>query len=127
MESHQQLLDYWQTLNWPIVSCRSPNSAAPPTPGLDSVRRCFAAAFITQVATSSAQGRFQTLFDQKEVFVHPTSCLANQKQLDVIVFMDLALTTKQYMRTVLKIERDWIVEFQPHLQRAKMATPKTLQ
>ena len=63
------------------------------------------------------------------VYVHPSSSL-HQRQPEWVVYHELVLTTKEYMREVTLIEPRWLVELAPrffktadpnHISKAKRA------
>jgi len=108
-EVHKQLLDYWFSIDWEIESQANEDS-------LESIRKCFAASFISRTAISQPDGSYYTQLDHKRVFIHPASCLF-QKKAEIIIYNDLVLTTKEYMRDILTIEKDWFLELQPMMQK----------
>jgi len=117
MEIYQQLTEYWATLGWPIESC--PRDSTKSEISYDPLRKCFAASFITRAAVSQPNGTFRTLLDHKQVYIHPSSCLFQKKGLDCIIYNELVMTSKQYMRDVLQVDREWMMELQPEIQRAR--------
>lgn len=50
--------------------------------------------------------------DQQVVALHPSSCLDNKPQW--ALFQEFVLTSKNYIRTVLNVRGDWLVEMAPH-------------
>uniref|UniRef100_A0A8C3B2S3 RNA helicase n=1 Tax=Cyclopterus lumpus TaxID=8103 RepID=A0A8C3B2S3_CYCLU len=61
--------------------------------------------------TQAGQG-YRTLIDQQVVYIHPSSALFN-RQPEWVVYHELVLTTKEYMREVTTIDPRWLVEFSP--------------
>jgi HrpA-like RNA helicase len=53
------------------------------------------------------------LFFTQMVHVHPTSSLF-ERMSRWIVYHELVFTTKEYMRQVIEIESQWLLEVAPH-------------
>jgi len=115
MDVHQQLKDYWTSLGWDIVSC---SSKGEDNLSYDPVRKCFASAFFPRMAVLLPDGSFNTQFDKKKVHIHPSSCLF-QKKPEIVIYDELVMTTKQYMRNILKVDKEWYFELQPQFHKLK--------
>lgn len=50
--------------------------------------------------------------DNHTVFIHPTSALF-QKSPEWVVYHELVLTSKEYMRNITKIDPKWLVDVAP--------------
>ncbi|CAF0785958.1 unnamed protein product, partial [Didymodactylos carnosus] len=61
---------------------------------------------------------YKTVRHQQSVLIHPNSCLFEQIPRYVIYF-ELVLTTKEYMRQVIEIENQWLLEVAPHFYKTK--------
>merc|ERR1719419_2190849 len=68
--------------------------------------------FFSHAAKKDPQEGYRTLVDQQVVYIHPSSALFN-RQPDWVVYHELVLTTKEYMREVTAIDPKWLVEFAP--------------
>jgi len=99
-----QLVEYCGQLNIPIVSCGN---------DLAAVRRSFVTGFFTNAAVLQPDGDYKTVADNKVVSIHPSSVLFNKKP-PCILYNELILTKKQYLRNVMIIERDWLFELAAH-------------
>jgi ATP-dependent RNA helicase DHX8/PRP22 len=62
------------------------------------------------------QEGFKTLVDQQPVYIHPSSSLFN-RQPEWVVYHQLVLTSKEYMRECLAIDPKWLVELAPQFYR----------
>ncbi|BAM39126.1 DEAD-box family helicase [Theileria orientalis strain Shintoku] len=72
--------------------------------------------FFVNVAIRSSlknEKNFRTIKTKQLVEIHPQSSLFNQ-QAKYVVFNDLVLTTKQFMRQVSEIQSKWLMELAPH-------------
>ena len=50
------------------------------------------------------------------VRIHPSSMLVKDEPL-CVVYHELVLTTQEYMRNVIEVEPQWLVEIAPHFYR----------
>ena len=62
------------------------------------------------------QEGYKTLTEGQLVYIHPSSALFNHNP-DWIIYHELVLTTKEYMRNVIQIEAGWLVELAPKFFR----------
>ncbi len=58
------------------------------------------AGFFMHAARKDAQEGYKTIADGTPVFIHPSSALF-QRQPDWVIYHELVLTSKEYMREVL--------------------------
>eukprot|EP00887_Chlorella_sp_A99_P005299 scaffold1.g5299.t1 len=63
------------------------------------------------------QEGYKTVVEQQPVFIHPSSALF-QHQPQWVVYHELVLTTKEYMREVCEIDPKWLVELAPRFFKA---------
>ena len=74
-------------------------------------------------AHKDPQEGYKTVIEQQPVYVHPSSSLY-QRQPDWVIYHELVLTTKEYMREVTAIDPRWLVELAPRFYR--QTDPKKL-
>jgi ATP-dependent RNA helicase DHX8/PRP22 len=67
----------------------------------------------TQAAEAGLGGGYKTLVGGAPVYVHPSSALLLGKQAEWVVYHELVLTTREYMRWTTSIEPKWLVEAAP--------------
>ncbi|CDJ46354.1 pre-mRNA splicing factor RNA helicase, putative [Eimeria brunetti] len=95
----------------------------------EPIRKAITSGFFTQAARLNRHGSFTTLKHPHTVEIHPHSSLFGQYPR-FVVYTELALTTKEYMRSVCEVKPEWLAEVAPHfykqqeLQVGKM--PKSL-
>ncbi|CDI73657.1 Helicase associated domain HA2 containing protein, related [Eimeria praecox] len=95
----------------------------------EPIRKAITSGFFTQAARLNRHGSFTTLKHPHTVEIHPHSSLFGQYPR-FVVYTELALTTKEYMRSVCEVKPEWLAEVAPHfykqqdLQVGKM--PKAL-
>ncbi|CAB1348950.1 unnamed protein product [Coregonus sp. 'balchen'] len=80
-------------------------------------RRCLCAGYFTNVARRSVGKVFCTMDGHGSmVHIHPSSTLFDQEpQLDWVIFHDLLVTSRIYIRTVCPIRYDWVKDLLPKL------------
>jgi ATP-dependent RNA helicase DHX8/PRP22 len=54
--------------------------------------------------------------ENQPVFIHPSSALFN-KNPEWVLYHELVLTTKEYMRNVIAIDAKWLVELAPNFYK----------
>jgi len=92
--------------------------------------KAIAAGFFANAAKRDAQEGYRTLVDQNPVYIHPSSSLFN-KNPEYVIYHELVLTTKEYMRNVMVIDAKWLVELAPAFYKPadpnKMTKVKKMQ
>ncbi|CAG2103964.1 unnamed protein product [Medioppia subpectinata] len=76
------------------------------------VQKAICSGFFRNAAKKDPQEGYRTLVDSQVVYIHPSSSLFN-RQPEWVVYHELVLTTKEYMREVTTIDPKWLVEFAP--------------
>jgi ATP-dependent RNA helicase DHX8/PRP22 len=79
---------------------------------LTIIRKCIVAGFFTNAAKKDPQEGYKTMVENQPVFIHPSSALFN-KNPEWVIYHELILTTKEYMRNVLTLDPKWLVELAP--------------
>ncbi|XP_054608608.1 ATP-dependent RNA helicase DHX8-like [Dunckerocampus dactyliophorus] len=80
------------------------------------VQKAICSGFFRNAARRHPQDGYRTLIDQQVVYLHPSSTLFN-RQPEWLVYHELVLTTKEYMREVTTIDPRWLVEYAPAFYR----------
>jgi ATP-dependent RNA helicase DHX8/PRP22 len=86
-----------------------------------AVRKAIVSGFFAHAARKDPQEGYKTLTEGQPVYIHPSSALF-QKNPEWVIYHELVLTTKEYMREVLMIEPKWLVEFAPKFYRVSDPT-----
>ncbi|RWS25016.1 RNA helicase-like protein [Leptotrombidium deliense] len=110
----KQLLGIMDRHKLDVVSCGR-NTAR--------VQKAICSGFFRNAAKKDPQEGYRTLVDGQVVYIHPSSALFH-KQPEWVVYHELVLTTKEYMREVTAIDPKWLVEFAPSF--FKFADPTKL-
>lgn len=99
-----QLLEIVQKHGLEVKSCGK-NTAR--------VRKAIAAGFFTHAAKKDPKEGYRTLVEGHPVFIHPASALFNRAP-EWVIYHELVITTKEYMRDVCVVEPKWLVDVAPH-------------
>jgi ATP-dependent RNA helicase DHX8/PRP22 len=76
------------------------------------VRRAICSGFFTRAAKRDPVEGYKTYSHGQSVYIHPSSSLF-QKNPDCVIYHELVLTTKEYMRNVMVIDPKWLYELAP--------------
>jgi len=99
-----QLKEYCASMKIPLVSCGI---------NTESIRRCFVTGFFMNAAQLQPDGlSYKTVEDHKDVFIHPSSTLFGTKH-PYVLFNESVLTKKKYLRNVMAINFEWLLELAP--------------
>ena len=94
------------------------------------VQKAVLSGFFRHAAKKDPQEGYRTLVDSQLVYIHPSSALY-QHQPDWVIYHELVMTSKEYMREVTAIDPGWLVEFAPkffkHSDMTKLSKQKKQQ
>uniref|UniRef100_A0A7E4UXC1 RNA helicase n=1 Tax=Panagrellus redivivus TaxID=6233 RepID=A0A7E4UXC1_PANRE len=76
------------------------------------VQKAICSGYFRNAAKRDPQEGYRTLVDGQTVYIHPTSSLF-QQQPEWVVYYELVMTTKEYMREVTTVDPKWLIEFAP--------------
>ena len=96
----KQLIAIMERYKLPVKNCNKDH---------DRVRKSITAGFFAHVARKDPKEGYKTLVDNQTIYIHPSSALFN-KAPEWVVYHELVLTSKEYMREVTAIEAKWLVE-----------------
>jgi ATP-dependent RNA helicase DHX8/PRP22 len=99
-----QLLEIIQKHGLSVKSCGK-NTA--------KVRKAICSGFFAHAAKKDPKEGYRTLVDGHQVFIHPASALFNRAP-EWVIYHEMVITTKEYMRDVCVIEPKWLVDVAPH-------------
>eukprot|EP00808_Paulinella_micropora_P001053 g33924.t1 len=81
------------------------------------IRKAITSGFFFNTARLD-KGGYKTIKHNQSVQMHPSSCLAKELPRWVI-YHELVLTSKEYMRSIIEIEAEWLMEIAPHFYKKK--------
>lgn len=86
---------------------------------LPPIQRAIAAGFFPNAARLQRGGdSYRTVKNNMTVHIHPSSVLLEVKPKWVI-FHELVLTSKEFMRSVMPLQAEWLTEVAPHYYKSK--------
>jgi len=78
----------------------------------ERIRRTLCHALFNQAAMVDESGKcYRTLQDAQYVLIHPSSCLKHKPEF--VIYNELAVTEKSYMRCVTSVWPEWLLEANP--------------
>ncbi|KAE9601108.1 hypothetical protein Lal_00023795 [Lupinus albus] len=85
---------------------------------VDGIKKSITSGFFPHSARLQKNGSYRTVKHPQTVHIHPSSGLA-QVLPRWVVYHELVLTTKEYMRQITELKPDWLVEIAPHYYQLK--------
>lgn len=82
---------------------------------VENISKAFVYGFFSNSAFLGDDGLYYTIRNSVQVDIHPSSCLKGQESPRFCVFYELVMTSKAFMRTVIRIDPNWLKEASPHL------------
>ncbi|KAK0564775.1 DEAH-box ATP-dependent RNA helicase prp43 [Tilletia horrida] len=77
-----------------------------------NIQRAITCGFFMQVAhKEGAKGAYVTIKDNQPVSLHPSTTLESYP--DFVLYHEFVLTTRNYIRTVMEVKAEWLVELAP--------------
>ena len=96
----QQLVDFCTKSGLKITSCNG---------AIEKVLQSFVAGYFLQSAIRLGDGTYKTIASKQHVHIHPSSVIFGTRP-DCIIFHEITLTSKCYLRGVSVVESSWIQE-----------------
>jgi len=81
------------------------------------VRKAICSGFFAHAAKKDPQEGYKTMVEGQPVYIHPSSSLF-QRNPDWVIYHELVMTTKEYMREITTIDPKWLVELAPKFFKA---------
>merc|ERR1719359_280410 len=83
-----------------------------------ALRKSVLAGYFYHCARLNKNGSYSTLKHPHTVEIHPQSSLF-QTTPKLVCYHELVLTTKEYMRQVIEVKPEWLLEVAPHFYQSK--------
>lgn len=77
-----------------------------------NIRKAILAGYFMQVAHLEQSGHYLTVKDNQVVHLHPSNCLDHKPEW--VIYNEYVLTSRNYIRTVLDIRGEWLVDIASH-------------
>jgi len=78
------------------------------------IRQAIVSGFFGNACRKDPQEGYRTLCDHQQVYIHPSSALY-QRNPEWLVYHELVLTSKEYLRECCTLEPQWLPELAPNL------------
>ena len=86
----------------------------------DAICKAITAGYFYHTAKLQKDGTYKTVKNTHTVHVHPSSCLYKKDPLPRwLVYHQLQFTRQEFMRQVIIIQPEWLVEIAPHYYKPK--------
>ncbi|XP_050204764.1 pre-mRNA-splicing factor ATP-dependent RNA helicase DEAH1-like isoform X2 [Mercurialis annua] len=85
---------------------------------VDAIKKSITSGFFPHSARLQKNGSYRTVKHPQTVNIHPSSGLS-QVLPRWVIYHELVLTTKEYMRQVTELKPEWLVEIAPHYYQMK--------
>lgn len=107
----EQLAELCQRIE--LTKCSNPDDS-------EAVRKAVTAGYFYHTAKIQRDGSFKTIKNAHQVHVHPSSALHKLDPMpQYLVYHQLQFTKQEYMRQIIEIQPQWLVEIAPHYYRPK--------
>lgn len=83
-----------------------------------AIRKAVLAGYFYHCARLNKNGSYSTIKHPHTVEIHPQSSLF-QTTPKLVCYHELVLTTKEYMRQVIEVKPEWLLEVAPHFYQGK--------
>ncbi|KAH9388138.1 putative pre-mRNA-splicing factor ATP-dependent RNA helicase dhx16 [Tyrophagus putrescentiae] len=105
-----------------VVKSKPKNSSGSESSDQDidhvAVRKAITAGYFYHTAKLNKGGNYRTIKGNQTVLIHPNSALFEETPR-CLLYHELVLTTKEYMRQSIEIDPAWLLEVAPHYYKPK--------
>lgn len=86
----------------------------------DAILKTISSGFFYNLAQIQKNGNYRSVKHAHSVNIHPQSTLfKHEPPPRWLIYHELVFTTKEYMRQVIPIQSEWLIEIAPHYYKAK--------
>lgn len=85
---------------------------------VDGIRKSICSGYFYNMARLSDKGTYKTVKYSHTVKIHPQSSLFDVKP-KLVCYHELMLTTEEYMRSLIEVKPEWLLEVAPHYYQQK--------
>jgi len=104
LDIRKQLCKYLKHFGIPLLSSKEDTVA---------IRKCIVSGFFANAAQLQPDATYRTIRGSQILCIHPSSVLFKTVP-EWVIFHEVVLTSKEYMRDVTSIEPIWLFELAPH-------------
>ncbi|KNC49585.1 DEAH box polypeptide 16 [Thecamonas trahens ATCC 50062] len=88
----------------------------------EALKKALLAGAFMDVALLQPDGSYKTAKSSRAVLIHPSSVLFRAKKAQALLYNELLLTSRQFMRTVTRINPKWLPEIAPGMYAYDVAS-----
>jgi pre-mRNA-splicing factor ATP-dependent RNA helicase DHX15/PRP43 len=77
-----------------------------------NIRKALTGSMFMQVGHLERNGHYLTVKDNQIVLLHPSTSI--DRKPEWVIYNELVLTTKNYIRTVTDVRPEWLLDLAPH-------------
>jgi ATP-dependent RNA helicase DHX8/PRP22 len=100
----EQLIGQLSQAKLPVLSCRG---------DYQRIQKALTSGFFEHAAKREPKEGYKTISDNHQVFVHPSSAIF-QKTPEYVIYHELVMTSREYMREITPVLPKWLVEVAPN-------------
>ncbi|XP_043260880.1 probable ATP-dependent RNA helicase DHX35 isoform X2 [Colletes gigas] len=90
---------------------------------VQQILKCITAGLFPKAAYLHYTGVYKTVRGNRDLYIHPTSCLYTLQQPQWLLFCEVLQTNKTYMKDITVIQPEWLLELAPHFyERTSLET-----
>lgn len=104
-EIRTQIHRMMKRLDIPLVSCNG---------NVQQILKCITAGLFPKAAYLHYTGVYKTVRGNRDLYIHPNSCLYTLQQPQWLLFCEILQTNKTYMKDITVIQPEWLLELAPH-------------
>ncbi|XP_076376385.1 putative ATP-dependent RNA helicase DHX35 isoform X1 [Megalopta genalis] len=104
-EIRTQMLSMMRKLDIPLISSNG---------NVEQILKCITAGLFPKAAYLHYTGVYKTVRGNKDLYIHPNSCLYTLQQPQWLLFCEVLQTNKTYMKDITVIQSEWLLELAPH-------------
>ncbi|KAG4216678.1 hypothetical protein PC116_g34841, partial [Phytophthora cactorum] len=88
---------------------------------IEPIKKALTAGFFPNAAKLQRSGdSYRTVKNNTTVYIHPSSVLMKSDPPEkMVIYYELVLTNKEYMRSCMPIKPQWLNEVAPHFHKKK--------
>ncbi len=109
-EVREQLVQFCEKHKIPLSSAAG---------NVDKILQAFTSGYFMQSAVRQADGTFKSITGRQQVSIHPSSILFGTRVAECIIFHEVTLTSKCYLRSVSAVDASWILDQTKKSQKSK--------
>ncbi|XP_012525860.1 probable ATP-dependent RNA helicase DHX35 [Monomorium pharaonis] len=104
-EIRVQMHKMLKRLDIPLISCNG---------NVQQILKCLTAGLFPKAAYLHYTGTYRTVRGNKDLYIHPNSCLYTLQQPQWLLFCEILQTNKTYMKDLTVIQPEMLLEAAPH-------------